>query len=111
MVVSGAVKPAEAEAAINFPTLMLLLGMMIVVANLRLSEPFRVLLETGLVESDRLRGGRLTAVVGRFVLDWRHVAKRLEQAPAVVPSRPRPAWQTRPARRRATAPADRSLRF
>jgi hypothetical protein len=40
IVVSGAVKPAEAEAAISFPTLMLLLGMMIVVANLRLSGAF-----------------------------------------------------------------------
>ena len=40
MVVSGAVSPEEAEAAISFPTLMLLLGMMIVVANLRLSGAF-----------------------------------------------------------------------
>jgi len=40
MVVSGAVSPEEAQAAISFPTLMLLLGMMIVVANLRLSGAF-----------------------------------------------------------------------
>src|SRR5882724_11087734 len=42
MVVSGAVSPEEAQAAISFPTLMLLLGMMIVVANLRLSGAFTV---------------------------------------------------------------------
>src|SRR3989442_13539996 len=42
MVVSGAVSPEAAQAAINFPTLMLLLGMMIVVANLRLSGAFTV---------------------------------------------------------------------
>jgi Na+/H+ antiporter NhaD/arsenite permease-like protein len=42
MVVSGAVSPDEAQAAISFPTLMLLLGMMIVVANLRLSGAFTV---------------------------------------------------------------------
>src|SRR3989449_5761962 len=41
MVVSGAVSPEEAQAAISFP-LMLLLGMMIVVANLRLSGAFTV---------------------------------------------------------------------
>src|SRR5438128_1883562 len=42
MVVSGAVSPEEAQAAISFPTRMLLLGMMIVVANLRLSGAFTV---------------------------------------------------------------------
>jgi Na+/H+ antiporter NhaD/arsenite permease-like protein len=40
MVVLGGLSPAEAEAAIDGPTLMLLLGMMIVVANLRLSGAF-----------------------------------------------------------------------
>src|SRR5438445_7908512 len=42
MVVSGAVSPEEAQAAISFPTLMLLLGMRIVVANLPLSGAFPV---------------------------------------------------------------------
>ena len=40
MVVLGGLDAAEAEAAIDGPTLMLLLGMMIVVANLRLSGAF-----------------------------------------------------------------------
>ncbi len=46
MVVSGAVSPEAAVAAIDFPTLMLLLGMMIVVANLRLSGAFTLAAQT-----------------------------------------------------------------
>src|SRR3989442_1178654 len=51
MVVSGAVSPEEAQAAISFPTLMLLLGMMIVVANLRLSGAFTVGARLGLARA------------------------------------------------------------
>jgi Na+/H+ antiporter NhaD/arsenite permease-like protein len=43
MVVSGALSAETAERAIDYPTLMLLLGMMIVVANLRLSGAFALL--------------------------------------------------------------------
>ncbi len=42
MVVSGALTEAEAERAIDFHTITLLLGMMIVVANLRLSGTFAI---------------------------------------------------------------------
>jgi len=57
MVVSGAVTPAEAEAAISFPTLMLLLGMMIVVANLRLSGALAVAARLVLARARTPRGG------------------------------------------------------
>jgi Na+/H+ antiporter NhaD/arsenite permease-like protein len=40
MVATGALAPAEAHRAIDFDTLALLLGMMIVVANLRLAGFF-----------------------------------------------------------------------
>ena len=56
MVVSGAVSPEEAQAAISFPTLMLLLGMMIVVANLRLSGAFTVAARLVLARARTPRG-------------------------------------------------------
>src|SRR6185369_9616798 len=45
MLASGTLTPAEAYASINYDTLMLLFGMMIVVANLRLSGFFSVVSE------------------------------------------------------------------
>ena len=42
MVAAGVLTPEEAYAAFNFDTLILLLGMMIVVANLRVSGFFRL---------------------------------------------------------------------
>ena len=43
MVATGVLSPEEAYRAVDFDTIVLLLGMMIVVANLRLSGFFRVI--------------------------------------------------------------------
>jgi len=67
MVVSGAVSPEEAQAAISFPTLMLLLGMMIVVANLRLSGAFTVaarLVLAGGLRADNVAALRIAERLG-----------------------------------------------
>ncbi|MGH7931651.1 MAG: anion transporter [Candidatus Binataceae bacterium] len=51
MVIAGTLSRREAVAAVDFPTLVLLLGMMIVVANLRLSGAFAIAARTLLLRS------------------------------------------------------------
>jgi Na+/H+ antiporter NhaD/arsenite permease-like protein len=62
MVAAGVLAPEEAYAAFNFDTIILLLGMMIVVANLRLSGFFR-LVNYWVVRHVRRPLGLLAAVV------------------------------------------------
>ena len=68
MLASGTLTPTEAYAAVNYDTIMLLFGMMIVVANLRLSGFFAVVSEWVVEHAHRpiLLLGGIVAVAGVF---------------------------------------------
>jgi len=68
MLASGVLTPAEAYASVNYDTIMLLFGMMIVVANLRLSGFFTVVSEWVVEHAHRpiLLLGGIVAVAGVF---------------------------------------------